>query len=61
MISYIVASVAKPGQQLLPNYALKLLKSIKVPVGTDRTMNGVDIDPTLPLIGTTALPIMLQP
>jgi hypothetical protein len=34
----------------LPNYAVKLLKNAKIPFGTDRTMNGVDIDPTLPLL-----------
>ena len=42
--------INRPGQQLLPGYAVKLLKTAKIPFGTDRTMNGVDIDPTIPLI-----------
>lgn len=40
----------RPGQLLLPAYATKLLKTIKIPYGSDRTMNGVDIDPTIPLL-----------
>lgn len=42
--------ISRPGQQLLPTYAVKLLKNLKIPFGTDRTMNGVDVDPTIPLI-----------
>jgi len=41
---------SRPGQQLLPNYAIKLLKSIKISYGSDRSMNGVDVDPSLALI-----------
>ena len=40
----------RPGQQLLPGYVVKLLKTIKIPFGTDRTMNGVDVDPTVALL-----------
>ena len=40
-----------PGQQLLPGYVVKLLlKTVKIPFGTDRTMNGVDVDPTVALL-----------
>jgi len=42
--------VGKPGQQLLPGYVVKLLKTLKIPFGTDRTMSGVDVDPTIMLI-----------
>ena len=42
--------ISRPGQQLLPTYAVKLLKNLKIPFGTDRTMNGVDVDPTIPLL-----------
>ncbi len=41
----------RPGQQLLPGYVVKLLKTVKIPFGTDRTMNGVDVDPTVALLG----------
>jgi len=44
------ADLGRPGQQLLPGYVVKLLKTLKIPFGTDRTMNGVDVDPTIPLI-----------
>ncbi len=40
----------RPGQQLLPGYVVKLLKSLKISHGTDRTMNGVDVDPTIGII-----------
>ena len=40
----------RPGQQLLPGYVVKLLKTVKIPFGTDRTMNGVDVDPTVALL-----------
>eukprot|EP01038_Epipyxis_sp_PR26KG_P014034 gene14034-18822_t len=43
--------IGRPGQQLLPGYVVKLLKTLKIPFGTDRTMNGVDIDPTIALVG----------
>lgn len=40
----------RPGQQLMPTYVVKLLKSLKIPHGTDRTMSGVDVDPTVGLL-----------
>ena len=40
----------RPGQQLVPVHVAKLLKTLKIPFGTDRTMNGVDVDPTIGLI-----------
>ena len=40
----------RPGQQLLPGYVVKMLKSLKIAHGTDRTMNGVDVDPSIGLI-----------
>jgi hypothetical protein len=42
--------IGRPGQQLLPGYVVKLLKTLKIPFGTDRTMNGVDVDPTIAII-----------
>lgn len=42
--------IGRPGQQLLPGYVVKLLKTLKIPFGTDRTMNGVDVDPTIALV-----------
>lgn len=45
------ADIGRPGQQLLPGYVVKLLKTLKIPFGTDRTMNGVDVDPSINLIG----------
>jgi len=42
--------IGRPGQQLLPGYVVKLLKTLKIPFGTDRTMNGVDVDPTIAVI-----------
>jgi hypothetical protein len=43
--------VGRPGQQLLPGYVVKLLKTLKIPFGTDRTLHGVDVDPSIALIG----------
>lgn len=42
--------VGRPGQQLLPGYVVKLLKTLKIPFGTDRSMGGVDVDPTVNLV-----------
>lgn len=44
------ADLGRPGQQLLPGYVVKLLKTLKIPFGTDRTMGGVDVDPSIALI-----------
>lgn len=44
------ADMGRPGQQLLPGYVVKLLKTLKIPFGTDRTMGGVDVDPSIALI-----------
>jgi hypothetical protein len=43
--------LGRPGQHLLPGYVVKLLKTLKIPFGTDRSMGGVDLDPTVNLIG----------
>ena len=32
-------------------YVVKLLKTLKIPFGTDRTLNGVDVDPSIALVG----------
>lgn len=42
--------LGRPGQQLLPGYVVKLLKTLKIPFGTDRTLSGVDVDPTVNLV-----------
>jgi hypothetical protein len=42
--------IGRPGQQLLPAYVSKLLKTLKIPFGTDRAMGGVDVDPTVNLV-----------
>jgi ankyrin repeat protein len=44
------ADIGRPGQQLLPGYVVKLLKTLKIPFGTDRSMSGLDVDPTVSLI-----------
>lgn len=44
------ADIGRPGQQLLPGYVVKLLKTLKIPFGTDRSMSGLDVDPTIGLI-----------
>lgn len=45
------ADIGRPGQQLMPGYVVKLLKTLKIPFGTDRSLSGVDVDPTVNLIG----------
>ena len=41
---------SRPGQQLMPTYVIKMLKTLKIPHGTDRSMSGIDTDPTVNLI-----------
>jgi ankyrin repeat protein len=43
--------LGRPGQQLLPGYVVKLLKTLKIPFGTDRGLTGIDVDPTVNLVG----------
>jgi ankyrin repeat protein len=49
-IPQIAIDFSRPGQQLLPAYVVKLLKTLKIPHGTDRSMQGGDRDPTVELI-----------
>ena len=45
----IPADPNRPGQRLLPAYAVKLLRYLKIDFGTDRIAKA-DIDPTLDLL-----------
>lgn len=39
--------LARPSQQLLSPFSTRLLKQLKIPYGTDRGLQGVDVDPSL--------------
>ena len=39
----------RPGQRLLPAYAVKMLKYLKINFGTDKSI-GLDVDPTMDLL-----------
>lgn len=41
---------SQPGQKLLPGYVIKLLKTLKIPFGTERSIGGTDVDPSVGLI-----------
>jgi len=45
----VPADENRPGQRLLPSYAVKMLKYLRIGFGTDKTP-GLDIDPTMDLI-----------
>lgn len=40
----------RPGQQILPNFAIKILKTNRIAFGTDISMHSIDIDPTVALV-----------
>ncbi len=41
---------SRPGQELLPAGVVTLLKSLKILFGTDKSNQGQDYDPTIPLL-----------
>jgi hypothetical protein len=48
----VAADLNRPGQRLLPIYAVKLLRYLKIDFGTDKR-HGIDVDPTLGLYHLT--------